>query len=61
MSKVYEYVTERILKEQLKQKIRNLNTLILKAFDEGNFVERDRLCNVKDDYLDELLAMEEVQ
>ena len=61
MSKVYEYVTERILKEQLKQKIRNLNTLILKAFDEGNFVERDRLCSVKDDYLDELLAMEEVQ
>ena len=50
-----------IMKEQLKQKIRNLNTLILKAFDEGNFVERDRLCSVKDDYLDELLAMEEVQ
>jgi len=46
------------MKEQLKEKIRNLNAQIMAAFDQGNFIERDRLCAIKDDYLDELIGEE---
>jgi len=47
---------EEKMKEQLKEKIRNLNAQIMAAFDQGNFIERDRLCAIKDDYLDELIG-----
>lgn len=46
-------------KTQLIAKMRSLNTQIAVAFDQGNFIERDRLCAIKDDYLDELIGMEE--
>lgn len=57
-SKHLDNKEEEKMKEQLKEKIRNLNAQIMAAFDQGNFIERDRLCAIKDDYLDELIGEE---